>query len=277
MIRAGAMERNRAVWDQLKMRSEMKSYGLNAAQFFGLGLEVVREAIEFLPDAVAAMIVPIPELQYRPSFYHMSNDDIYRTQRKQMSIKATVKINQNGCARAEGWESVRPMLRSSNCYLQEAERSAFGIYLLVWLLQYSSVVPANKIARSLVKQTERKEEANVSKETVDEAELAVRANNITSYLEMRNVPFSQTLAVRRSPIHGWGLFALKDVRVVAICVAHIILFDFVPRTDCVVCAVVLIVAFSVPARGDDRGIRGRGYSGRNGRCTRATLRGRRAR
>jgi hypothetical protein len=127
MIRAGAMERNRAVWDKLKMRSEMKSYGLNAAQFFGLGLEVVREAIEFLPDAVAAMIVPIPELQYRPSFYHMSNDDTYRTQRKQMSIKATVKINQNGCARAEGWESVRLMLRSASCCVRKLTRSVLAI------------------------------------------------------------------------------------------------------------------------------------------------------
>lgn len=179
-IRSGAMERNRAVWEKMKLRSELKSFGLNAAQFFGLGLEAVREAVEYLPDAVAAAIVPVPELQYRPSFYHVTNDDIYRTQRKQMSIKATVKINENGCARAQGWDS------------------------------YSTVIPGSRIGRSLVKQTERKEEASAAKDTIDEAELAARANNITSYLEMRSVPFSQTLAVRRSPIHGWGLFALKD-------------------------------------------------------------------
>jgi hypothetical protein len=44
------------------------SYGLNALQFFGLALPVVRQAIEMIPESCAAVIAPPPAPQYRPCY-----------------------------------------------------------------------------------------------------------------------------------------------------------------------------------------------------------------
>ena len=44
------------------------SFGLTAAQFFGLGLPFVRHAIEIIPESCAAIICPLPAPQYRPSY-----------------------------------------------------------------------------------------------------------------------------------------------------------------------------------------------------------------
>jgi hypothetical protein len=44
------------------------SYGMNALQFFGLALPVVRQAIEMIPESCAAVIAPPPAPQYRPCY-----------------------------------------------------------------------------------------------------------------------------------------------------------------------------------------------------------------
>ena len=48
--------------------SSLITFGRSAAQFFGLGLPVVKQAIEMIPDSHAAMIAAPPAPQYRPSF-----------------------------------------------------------------------------------------------------------------------------------------------------------------------------------------------------------------
>ena len=49
-------------------QSSLLTFGRSAAQFFGLGLPVVKQAIEMIPDSHAAMIAAPPAPQYRPSF-----------------------------------------------------------------------------------------------------------------------------------------------------------------------------------------------------------------
>ena len=44
------------------------SFGLTAAQFFGLGLPFARHAIEIIPESCAAIICPPPVPQYQPSY-----------------------------------------------------------------------------------------------------------------------------------------------------------------------------------------------------------------
>ena len=53
---------------QSSMTSHVPSFGLTAAQFFGLGLPYVRHAIEIIPESCAAIICPLPAPQYRPSY-----------------------------------------------------------------------------------------------------------------------------------------------------------------------------------------------------------------
>ena len=53
---------------QPSMTSHVPSFGLTAAQFFGLGLPYVRHAIEIIPESCAAIICPLPAPQYRPSY-----------------------------------------------------------------------------------------------------------------------------------------------------------------------------------------------------------------
>ena len=54
--------------NQPSMTSHVPSFGLTAAQFFGLGLPYVRHAIEIIPESCAAIICPVPAPQYRPSY-----------------------------------------------------------------------------------------------------------------------------------------------------------------------------------------------------------------
>ena len=54
--------------NQPSMTSHVPSFGLTAAQFFGLGLPYVRHAIEIIPESCAAIICPLPAPQYRPSY-----------------------------------------------------------------------------------------------------------------------------------------------------------------------------------------------------------------
>jgi hypothetical protein len=42
---------------------------------------------------------------------------------------------------------------------------------------------------------------------------AVGDRNNVLYQQMRSVPFSESLIVKRSHIHGWGLFTRRDVSV----------------------------------------------------------------
>ena len=63
-------------------------YGLNAFQFFGLALPLVRHAIELIPDSVSAMFALPPAVQYKPSFKLPTELDVIRIQQKQM--QATV-------------------------------------------------------------------------------------------------------------------------------------------------------------------------------------------
>ena len=53
---------------QSSMTIPVPSFGLTAAQFFGLGLPFVRHAIEIIPESCAAIICPLPAPQYRPSY-----------------------------------------------------------------------------------------------------------------------------------------------------------------------------------------------------------------
>lgn len=42
----------------LRPRTSFSSFGLNGAQFFGLGFDAVREVVESWPDAVGAAVTP---------------------------------------------------------------------------------------------------------------------------------------------------------------------------------------------------------------------------
>lgn len=42
----------------MRHRTSRSSFGLNGAQFFGLGYDAVRSAVEAWPDAVGAAVTP---------------------------------------------------------------------------------------------------------------------------------------------------------------------------------------------------------------------------
>ena len=108
-----AVQRVNAPYMTQKGRSHMfaprktrDSFGLNAYHFFGLGLPFVKRAIELTPESVASMISSPPNPQYCPSYRLPSEDDAFRIQQQQMSVKMPLRPSVNGCARADSIEHV---------------------------------------------------------------------------------------------------------------------------------------------------------------------------
>ena len=83
--------------------SNARTFSRNAAQFFGLGLPLVKQAIEMIPDSHAAMIAAPPVPQYCPCYVLPTQeraDRIYRMQMQALSPLRRASVH--GSARADG-------------------------------------------------------------------------------------------------------------------------------------------------------------------------------
>lgn len=176
-----------AALPEIKKRCMMSTFGLNAYQFFGLGYPFVRRAIEELPFSIAAVVSSSTQ-QYKPCYISYSSSDLAKFQQQQFAGDV-VSINKSGCARAEGFE-------------QE-------------MVDGKRVRKAPRVTKLLAKAVDDADDSTVASETPFDEEQhdenrRVMERNRLRYHEMsseyKSNPYSK-LQVRKSRIHGWGLFA----------------------------------------------------------------------
>ena len=159
------------------------TYGLNACQFFGLGIPGVKRAIELMPESTAAMIAVPPAPQYVPCYRLPTSTDVNITQQQQVSAKVPQRPSVNGCARADG--------------IEVQSKPASGV----------------RVTRILAKAAEAQgPEAETQPETREDE--ASENRRETEYHRQRYFELASAylrdpnarLEVRKSHIHNWGLF-----------------------------------------------------------------------
>jgi len=165
--------------------SNKKAFGLNGPQFFGFGVNVIRNLIEHSPG-VEAVATPITEAspQYRFCYLQPSEEAIVDIQRRRAAADAEKKLeNSSGCARTEGMTAVT---------------RAGG---------------SDRITRALVRSADNLSDvAAITKSKVEsEQAKADRSRNQAKYKEMKASPIEDRLASKRSHIHGWGLFTKMEL------------------------------------------------------------------
>jgi histone-lysine N-methyltransferase SETD1 len=154
------------------------------SQFFGFGLDHIRKIIESSPG-VEAVVAPLTALspRYRFCFVQPSVESIMDLQRKRAAVAAEQLLeNPSGSARTEGMTAVA---RSGG---------------------------SNRITRVLVRCAEEAVLGTDGTGKRADPEKAKVDRNIIQqkYRQLKAIPMEQTLVVRRSHIHGWGLFTKVD-------------------------------------------------------------------
>lgn len=174
-------------------RTRKKYFALNGPQFFGFGLDHVRERLEAL-SGIEAVVSPLKPSspKYRFCFVQPNLEAIVDLQRKRAAVAAERALeNSTGCARTEGSMAVS---RSGG---------------------------SGRITRALVRSVGDAEEvggANINsnnsrkKNTDPEMNKMDKKRHQAKYNKMKAVPMEDRLVARRSHIHGWGLFTKLEVK-----------------------------------------------------------------
>jgi hypothetical protein len=190
-------------------RRDMESFNLNAHQFFGIGLPFVRKAIEFIPESSSTMFHTSlinsekSNILYLPSYKIPSLEDFSRIKKLKYqnvsgcnNFNGTISIN--GCSRADSFKSL-----NSNNELHSQSRK-----VLSRILAKAVDDPSDRIKGF----SENDNEFNEDNVLNDEDELNLRDSeyNRVKYIAMSEAYLrnpNAKLEVRKSRIHGWGLFA----------------------------------------------------------------------
>ena len=164
--------------------SYKKAFGLNGPQFFGFGVNFIRNLLEH-STGVEAVVAPITDAspQYRFCYLQPSEESIVDLQRRRAAMDAEKKLeNSSGCARTEGMTAVT---------------RAGG---------------SDRITRALVRSAENiSEAAPVKSKAESEQAKADRSRTQAKYKEMKATPIEERLSAKRSHIHGWGLFTKMEL------------------------------------------------------------------
>lgn len=190
-------------------RRVFDNYGLNAYQFFGVSLPCCRHALELREESTAAVIAPPPFQQYRPVYRLPTEAEALHIQQKQLFfLRCYRKYNAEGCARAESHQVAesaprgRRVTRILTKAVESGKDGASGNNN-----SNNSGAGAAGGGGSNVDTS-----ANVEPPTEEEMELSRKELEHTRYLYgllsaayLEN-PYS-TLEVKKSHIHGWGLFS----------------------------------------------------------------------
>ena len=156
-------------------------------QFFGFGLDPVREAIENFPG-VSATVVPLDDTSptYKFCFQHPEQSSITALQRERAAAAAENALdNSSGCARVEGIIAV--------------DKSGGSGRITRALVRRAHEVDGSTDPKGTVSSKSRNPEK--TEESKKET-----ANNQRKYAEMKSIPLANRLEAKRSHIHGWGLF-----------------------------------------------------------------------
>jgi hypothetical protein len=167
------------------------SYGFTPHQFFGLSAPFVRKAIELFPESLALMISldkEEPKTLYAPVYKLPTKRDAYNIQQQELRLQDGLSASVNGCSRADGYG--------------QHEKRAGGKRVTRILAKVADTDAGANKAKAELNKYEQKDDEEENKR-VNEA-LRTRYQEMTAaYLEN---PYAK-LDVRKSGIHGWGLFA----------------------------------------------------------------------
>jgi hypothetical protein len=192
----------------VKSRPSWNGYGMTPAQFFGLGLPFTRCAMEHIPESIASMIIADNQSRYRPVYKLPSDTEISASQQLINSLKG-------GGNAGQSWNSGMAGLPNGSNGSTRADP---------YVAKYNGV-SGTRLTRILTKVVDNNEnsEGGEDKETKAEeeddqyaADLEKEGNRadiearIQKFIDMSVAyminPYTK-LEVRKSPIHGWGLFA----------------------------------------------------------------------
>lgn len=175
-----------------RLREKYNAYGLNAHQFFGLSLPFARHAIERLPESVAAMICPPPN-QYLPSFRLPTPEIVVRMQQwLTTSRKASSdRVSISGCVRADRIDR---------------HHSKLGKKQFTRILTKS--VGGNEGPQALAKGDSLETETDLLVDEEEQKEMQrMESYNYRVLASSYQLDPNANLLVRKSHIHGYGLFA----------------------------------------------------------------------
>ncbi len=187
-----------SVYPMERSKNNRPAFCLNGPQFFGFGVNCIREAMEKSANA-ASLIVPLAATStpYQFCFQNPTQQSVTDLQRKRALLKAEKDLeNATGCARTEGIGAINKS-KGSGRITRALVRS-----------DKDNSSPSR--SRALAKGAASSSEGGRDPRARNDATSREFESTQAKYREMKSVPMEQRLAAKRSHIHGWGLFAKKD-------------------------------------------------------------------
>jgi hypothetical protein len=171
------------------------SYNLTSHQFFGLGLPFVQEAIEMIPESIMSMINMNISERYSPSYRLPSQLDITNILKYQNNLqsKSLHNVSLNGASRADPYQE--KIVPSDNVSIKITRTKNVG---------------GDANDTSTIDETVVNEEVVVFTDLNKENSKAELESRKLRFLDMTQAyirnPYAK-LEVKKSRIHGWGLFS----------------------------------------------------------------------
>ena len=165
-------------------RNSWETYGLLGGHFFGYMIPYIAMMIEHLPNAAASALAKNRNHRYKFAHALPSSAEVEDARHHLLHVQDThhAASDSSGCARIDGWKP----------------------------LHLKIVLPrrARKSSKSaLSKGADEDTEAERKKNEVLSKELPLAMQ----YRELRRRPFDDVLLVKKSRIHGWGLFVKEAI------------------------------------------------------------------
>jgi histone-lysine N-methyltransferase SETD1 len=193
----------------IQPRKSNHSYNLTSHQFFGLGLPFVQEAIEMIPESIMTMITMNEKERYSPYFRLPSQLDIANVLKHQNTLQSmfinTTTIN--GASRADPYQE---KVFSENISIKITQTKSTGRDTDTSTIDNNNNNNSNNNNNnnSNNNNNENREDylTDINKEN-SKAELESRKLRFLDMTKayIRN-PYAK-LEVKKSRIHGWGLFS----------------------------------------------------------------------
>jgi hypothetical protein len=154
-----------------------------------------------LPESVAAMICPPPFVQYQPCYVSPNKEDIRRVQQFESILRRSKRVSVSGCSRSDGWERevkdggskvTRILAKTVGADDDTDDTSGLG---------NGNQKPEQADSEHQINDDLYMEDLIESQRLIESTRLKYRDMAVAYLKDDHN------LQVRRSKIHGWGLFA----------------------------------------------------------------------
>jgi hypothetical protein len=195
LIMSGVCAVNVSIRTSMAARKDGSRGAYTGPQFFGLGLPYIKHAIELRPESVSCGLLASPLPQYEPCFVLHKAESMRRMQLALKHLRELNKTSKNGAARAEPYI---PRVASENATGYKNNKTL------------TKIAGSDKKEASSAGLTEGTDLSTAAgDEEAQENHRAFERNRLL-YEELSTAYLAnpiERLMVKRSSIHGWGLFA----------------------------------------------------------------------